>query len=607
MALHQEDRGGTKERIIAAVFASSGLFLTILFFAPLQIYLSNRIDLPYAFPKVFFYFLTIAFCSVLLVFPLLAALPSVFHKKSIALMGVVSFLVWLQGNILVSDYGVFDGRHIRWDTYSVRGFVDASIWLGGIIFGIKKSKLLYRFIRALVIWLILVQVIATLYFMVQPKRMPMIGYDFSTNNLYYYSTNRNVVVLLFDGFQNDLFQEIIDEDSSFKDTFAGFTYFRNALGGYATTTPSLGLIFTGRYYDNSIPYEEFGENEVFLHSFPKVLKDNGFNVEFYPFFAPDTNYSYFDLASNSRKGSSPGFSLDFAVRCYKVVLFRYAPYSFKKYCLKRGRNPDKWINLFDTGKLFYAYQKMRNSLGFPPAGTAAFSSSRIGMVTFFNLSAERVTLLPGPDTFKFIHLSGLHPPLEFDERLQSVLLPENRLGYKSQAKGILKLVSLFLTRLKQVGGYDNAMIVIIGDHGIDDGVYFDRSYHSSASHDQGRSLPLVLIKPFGSHKGMTISDVPVSLGDLPQTVMVSLGMQADFPGVSMFALDPAEERTRRFLSGISLKGDFIPMLTEFNVIGPSWEKESWHATGRKFTAPSGKASFNYRLMAEKIAALCTEW
>jgi hypothetical protein len=54
-------------------------------------------------------------------------------------------------------------------------------------------------------------------------------------SIYQFSPEKNVLIIVLDGFQGDVFQEIIDESPQYRKRFDGFTYYRDALGGYPVT------------------------------------------------------------------------------------------------------------------------------------------------------------------------------------------------------------------------------------------------------------------------------------------------------------------------------------------------------------------------------------
>ena len=90
----------------------------------------------------------------------------------------------------------------------------------------------------------------------------------------------------------------------------------------------------------------------------------------------------------------------------------------------------------------------------------------------------------------------------------------------------------------------------------------------------------MLVKPFGSRGEMKVSDAPVSLADIPKTVMSELKMESDFPGISMFEQNDDIHRKRYFgyvnKVGASSVIKFIPLCS---VSGFSWLSESWHEEG----------------------------
>ena len=46
---------------------------------------------------------------------------------------MTSILLWAQGNLMVWEYGLLDGRSIDWTKDTWRGWLDFSIWVGGFI------------------------------------------------------------------------------------------------------------------------------------------------------------------------------------------------------------------------------------------------------------------------------------------------------------------------------------------------------------------------------------------------------------------------------------------------------------------------------------------
>jgi hypothetical protein len=87
---------------------------------------------------------------------------------------------------------------------------------------------------------------------------------------------------------------------------------------------------------------------------------------------------------------------------------------------------------------------------------------------------------------------------------------------------------------------------------------------------------------------LVTSDAPVILGDIPRTVVEELGLEADFPGSSLFSVqegDPRERIYRAFI-GPQVEGiEFLAPLYEYAVDGHSWDDTSWRETGNIYYPP----------------------
>ena len=100
-------------------------------------------------------------------------------------------------------------------------------------------------------------------------------YKIDSSNKFVFSKENNVIILMLDTFQSDVFQEIIVEDESYKDIFEGFIYYRDTLCGFPTTIASAPNFLTGQYFDNSISYPEFLKKAYLSsNSIPMVLLAN---------------------------------------------------------------------------------------------------------------------------------------------------------------------------------------------------------------------------------------------------------------------------------------------------------------------------------------------
>jgi hypothetical protein len=168
-----------------------------------------------------------------------------------------------------------------------------------------------------------------------------------------------------------------------------------------------------------------------------------------------------------------------------------------------------------------------------------------------------------------------------------------------QGAGMLKIAATFLERLERLGVYDDSLVFIVGDHGsgvadakINPTPYGDRlnkggPYPGNFRSFKAAGIPLVLVKRMHARGALATSSSPVSLGDIPRTVVDELGLEAEFPGRSMFAVSESESRERiyRAFIGPQIDVEYLAPLLEYAVDGDSWDDTSWRETGNVYYAP----------------------
>jgi hypothetical protein len=117
---------------------------------------------------------------------------------------------------------------------------------------------------------------------------------------------------------------------------------------------------------------------------------------------------------------------------------------------------------------------------------------------------------------------------------------------KAQARCAVTRVVAIFDRLKQLGIYDDALIVISSDHGV--GLKPQKFANDrrlppgQLSVLAGKAMALLIVKPPRSQGGVRLSNAPTMISDIPATVLDGLGIAHEFPGES--ALELAEDAAR---------------------------------------------------------------
>ncbi|TFG77019.1 MAG: hypothetical protein E4H23_09035 [Chrysiogenales bacterium] len=577
--------------------------LTLFVFGPGTIYLTNSVE----FTNDYLDLLLVGICLALvfalvlwLIFLAMRAVGLGFMEKGLALLFGVAFLIWFQGNFLLWKYGPLDGRYIDWSSMKLNGYIDGGIWIGLLMGAIIFSSFFIKIAKRICLILIFVQfVYAAVLFFKQPEPPSFQQYTVDTADKFVFSKNKNLIMVILDAFQTDVFNEIIHENPGMSEALDGFTYYRNSLGGYPATELSVALMLTGKYYDNSIPFEQWKKNVYSADSIPSVLKSAGWQVDIYP----DVSYSLYysdKIASNFIKGVPLTDKIFSIAQIYDIAFFRCLPHFLKP----RVYNDQAWLlkayihatlKKSRPGKIHSTRvtrsatkKKLKNRFLF-----SRTSYKRSPVIRFFDQMLYESSTIDNKGSFKFYHIMMPHIPLLLDKNLKFQKMEVTRQNYKTYATAAVKLMILFLEHLKEIGIYDDSLVVILGDHGAGhQGQAFElhagmpmRENATVVTHaSRVSAMPLVLVKLNSAHGSLQVSDAPVSHGDVPATVFSDLGFSIKTPGLPMQTLDGAAERERRFLiyAGrdiFSYYGD----MTEYIVSGFGWFDESWRPSGRVFT------------------------
>jgi hypothetical protein len=601
------------EKTETTLWATACFCFSLLVFAPSGLFLINQAAFSFNFKELLRCLIPLALLLTLVLSIPLRWLEGPLYKKIAVLLVALSFLIWFQGKVVGWPYGPLDGRMIPWKEFRVRDVIDAALWISVITVCTLRASFFYGLIRWVARILIFTQLasVAITAFQTQKGTADLSMTQIDQTSKFEFSKNKNVIILMLDEFQSDVFQEIIKQDKKFEDAFDGFTYFPNALAAFSITELAVPALLTGRFYDLSESQKVFLKEAFSGGSLPKVLKEHGFQVDLFPLPGTDSVYMDETIASNFKKPvkGKGGIALSDLFLLFKFTMLRSLPGPVKKFVY----DPREWLpsgrrGMAKTGSggpdgskfqgLQGAFKKSVNdhhgeelpseTHGMIEVRPDDLNSPNIDLKFFSNMTV-RARFEIEKNTFKYFHSMGMHPPLRLNEQMQTLPGIElNRKNYTGQAKAYLILCKRFLEVLKQREAYDNSLLLIMGDHGCGR----SKDLHvGTADEPQGpdfpyniaRGMPLMLVKPFGSRGEMKISDAPVSLADIPKTVMSELKLESNFPGVSMFEPNYDIHR-KRYFGYVSKVGasSAIKFITMCSVSGFSWLNGSWHEEGVLF-------------------------
>jgi arylsulfatase A-like enzyme/Tfp pilus assembly protein PilF len=148
--------------------------------------------------------------------------------------------------------------------------------------------------------------------------------------------------------------------------------------------------------------------------------------------------------------------------------------------------------------------------------------------------------------FVWVHMYDPHdpyePPLPFAEKYKDHLY-DGEIAYADSA------VANWIAYLKKAGAYDNAVIIVTGDHGEGLGEHGEDT-HGLFLYDSTLHVPLIVKTPGAAHHG-TVVDAQVRSTDILPTILAATGVAApaELNGESLLPLLGAEKPTNRALFG----------------------------------------------------------
>lgn len=143
---------------------------------------------------------------------------------------------------------------------------------------------------------------------------------------------------------------------------------------------------------------------------------------------------------------------------------------------------------------------------------------------------------------------GIFKALTEEERQNIISLYDGEIRYTDE-----KLVGPLIEKLKEIGIYDQTMIVFTSDHGEE---FFDHQGwgHGHSVYDESLKVPLIIKFPGSRFKGKRIQDF-VSLVDIFPSILEELGIrmeELEMDGKSLFPIIKGEEKgSRTFFADIA--------------------------------------------------------
>jgi len=487
------------------------------------------------------------------------------YRIYVVLLFGVAVMTWAQGNFLVWNYGVFDGTQIDFAAHRWVGMGELAVWLLVLAGLLVCRRRVYRHVGFVAGGLCVLQGLLALASPDAPVAAPAVatapGGTATVRErpaaVFEFSSAANVIVYLSDGFQSDIFREIVQGPEPFAEALDGFTFFADTSTNSRLTVGAYPAILSGVMYDGSVPYRTYAQQTVAHDNIGPALGRKGYALAYVLqsgnlYYQPEHCVGPFAFVDRFFAEDVAGQTL------LDATLFRHAPHFLKPYVY------DGTSGI--AGRLVAGPRRLQ-------AGneTAAY-------IDFMNVMEVRATRRDGPPTFKLFHLLNAHPPLSVNERCEFERLSSSRASYTRSNVCSLKTFVRFLARLRALGVYDNSLIIFLGDHGAKgEGTGIAPVVPGL---QVGDAWPALAVKPPNSHGPLRISHAPAQVADVAATIAALTGADGSFPGRSLLSLREGEERVRYFFLGKpGERWDQTtkqpPTRVDFLIRGPVGDVASW--------------------------------
>lgn len=484
--------------ISGAVMLAFGF--TFLFFGPLELVAFSGGSLVYGWRDVIWLLLGMLAVFVLVASPLLALLRGKIFNYTVTTAAAVVIAGYLQAVLLNGGLGLLTGDQMDWAgmrNAAVQGLIFWALVLLVLLFVMYLNRKFWALaLKAVCLVLVFMQLVPTVAILCgaydTDQTNEMDSYFLSDEGFYEFSAKDNVFVFVLDRLDYDYIEKALKEDPDFLDGLEGFTSYTNAISGFARTKPALIHMLTGAdQIAYHIPRNDYF-TEAWSYGDKNLLEDldsRGYSIEMYSgirnlFSDPALPEKYVDNLSDGWAGMNYGTVLK---KLMQLSAFRYVPTALK---------PFFWAdtNYYNEG----AYK----------AGTASayeFDDAAYAL-GFSEATADRQE-----KNFKFYHFYGPHAPYTMNADGTASAEPTT---VTDQLMGsFVNLMKLF-DRMKELGIYDDATIIITGDHG---------AAVSDTKPLQKATRVGLFYKPAGATGSLKTSSAPVTTEQVAATVMKAVG------------------------------------------------------------------------------------
>lgn len=378
----------------------------------------------------------------------------------------------------------------------------------------------------------------------------------TTNNMFQVSTKDNIIVFILDRMDNDYLKEFLDSGSPYIDNLDGFTCYTDNIATYPRTYPAITSMLSGINTDYTLNREDYFEYAYTNSDFLKDLKANDYNVNLYisPFYSYTDASDFGDIVTNTSlaKGYTITSNAELTSKMFELSAYFWAPEIFKSTTLSSG-----------------SFKEIVQLNGDAPQYDMTGTSDP---EVFKAFTESGITSQSQKNNFTFLHLRGSHAPTSMDK--DGNLVGYGQVSILEQTTGCFNLISQYIDQMKKLGVYEDATIIITGDHA---------SITSDTELYEKPMLTGLLVKEKGQHSvPLKTNNAQVSQDNLLATIVKSAQLETTTDYGRAYSEVPEDEvvtRTHYFqlFSGTHREDENVT----YKITGKGSDFSNWEVTDRE--------------------------
>ena len=340
----------------------------------------------------------------------------------------------------------------------------------------------------------------------------------------------NIYHLFLDAYSHSVFAENIKEKNLAKE-MTGFHFFKNTRSNHMATPLSRGSFMTGKLNDYSkksvhyyMYYQWVGPESILTRATNK-----GYRLSSYadnPIQTPKNLAHFYRFSSADMYNTSLSNLLD-------LWLVRVSPVFLRQYLFINNQG------------LFSYFDVLKSGL------------DRLGpvlQVRLFERFLEDEEKRPASGQYVYLHLFLPHWPHHMNAECRPTM---KKTDYYNQSKCATEVIARFIKRLKELGRYNDSIIVIHSDHGQNGIVNPQERKLELEQYPVGKDLKsraLMAIKPPKSEEPFAVKEGLYQLLDLAPTVAKLAAIPLpNAEGRSLFPLPKEQLKTTKIITGYYYK------------------------------------------------------